>query len=379
MYQSHFGITADYIDAPNPDPLLGLLAKGTTGAWWSPVSGLIYQGAPALTGTPTTTNGQNIGTALDHGRWGGRTFAQEIALQSSILGLDFTTAGWTTSGSANIVDNDTFSFAANGDYVTISPLTIGRTYRLQASWVRNGGGKSITIAQGTTSNVQTLVTQGAPSVVYDGIFVAQSVGLRMAVGTGTTSNMDFSVFNLREVPGRSARQSTDSLKPKLQAGPVFRPDGSDDNLLTPIVPGSAGFMGGRVVVPASVSALQTIIGGSIGTSRCYVGLDTSRRLCAGIGTQPNTTIVGANDLGGQTLCLWLTWDGSRVRLHENGVPVYSAAQAGSVGVDPLRLFATNQAGAAANYGGMDAHHLVCGIGYAPTTLELLTLSNHLNA
>lgn len=113
-------------------------------------------------------------------------------------------------------------------------------------------------------------------------------------------------------------------------------DGTDDNLLTTWLAASGGntiFF--DVDVPVAMSAVQSIFGGLNSvpvTARLRVSFDTSGRLCAGVGSQNETVIVGTSDFRGQRCVGALSQNGSVVSLFSTakGAAEYAGAQVGSI-------------------------------------------------
>lgn len=159
----------------------------------------------------------------------------------------------------------------------------------------------------------------------------------------------------------STTQSTTSFKPKYQStGLAF--DGTDDNLLTNYTAGSgANFLIAKVVVPASLSGTQVVLGSwfvGVSTDAVYLGVATNGQVRRGVGSA--ATSVGP-DLRGSTAVIGLTWNGSEVRTFAGSSLVESVAQVGSVNTTtPLRLGALNGAGTGSNYFAGSSPHMLAG-------------------
>lgn len=184
-------------------------------------------------------------------------------------------------------------------------------------------------------------------------------GVQTEVGTvGTAMQITGAT---RGGPGNHASQSTTNFRPSLQTTGI-RPDGGDDTHITGIVPGTVLTMLVKAKI-GSTGAARTLIGGTVGTSRCMLAVDSAGLLAAGVGTDSIATIKGGSDISGDTGTGALVYDGSTVSLYWREVggvlqTLYSAAQNGAPGSDPLRLFATNNSGTAGNFGNADIQHAI---------------------
>jgi hypothetical protein len=161
-------------------------------------------------------------------------------------------------------------------------------------------------------------------------------------------------FSVKEIPGKHGIQATGTLKPTRQTtGAKF--DGSDDNWLTPYLAGAGeNFLGCKTTVPSTLSATQVILGASgASANRVFLGINTSGQACAGLGSDSTTTIVGTSDLRSTEAEVFLTFDGTTVRLIVNGVVEYEAAQNSTPTTTiPFRVGGLNNNGTAGSfYGG----------------------------
>ena len=235
---------------------------------------------------------------------------------------------------------------------------------------RNGGDQSYVRIPGIASTPHRVILQntGAVTVAFrDGPFGSQVTvpagqtqtlyftpgTSEVAVTSGNTSNTaaTFVLSSLKQVPADA-----------ITNRPGARMDGSDDSLLTPLAPGSAGTLLSKVKMGAG-GATRTLIGGPAGsTNRCSLVRTTSgSRLGAGIGSDSSGIITGGGDVSGLTGVAALRWTGSLVKLDwfpQGGTPVqvYSGAQNGAPGADPFRIGATNASGTASTFGN-DDHYL----------------------
>jgi hypothetical protein len=372
-----------------------LIAKGTDGFWFDARN--LYTGTDSQ--TASVIAGDLVGHAFEKSKWGGLTLAQAIAAQSELaVNGDFTSniSSWNVGGSITASHSSgeaQITGAGNpsgtGAWWFSQDMNLNRyaEYRVafDATFISTAGtfygqygfNTNLTVTSAANGGVKTSYSMMAPADSAGGGTPWESV----VFGASASSVWKIDNVSVKLIPGNHA-VSSGVARPTLQfdgSRPLLRPDGSSDTMLVRLLaPGTSGIIGGRIKVPASVAALQVLIGGTVGTSRCFVGINTSGQLCAGLGTDAETTIVGSADLRGTSLCIWLVWDASTVKLYQDGVQVYSAAQNGAAGSDPFRLFATNNGGTAANFGGMDAYHFVAIKGYAPTIDEIALASGYLN-
>ena len=170
------------------------------------------------------------------------------------------------------------------------------------------------------------------------------------------------VDSLKSSPAHTVLQSSSTLRPLLQTtGAKF--DASDDNWLTDYnAAAGANFVVALVTVPASIAFNGAIIGASEGAAnRCRFLFDTSGRVCAGLGTQAEATIVGTNDRRGATLVVGFSFSGSVVRLFDDAAIAYEAAQSGSPTTSvAFRIGAFNNSGTAVNQFGGSIKRLLVG-------------------
>jgi hypothetical protein len=309
--------------------------------------------------------GEVIGLALDQRSWGGKTLAALLAGQAELCvegnfsngGAAWTLVTATVSGGALHASNG-FQMASQN-----MGLVVGKTYRVAFDYTRSSG-VSIRLNNSSTNGAADLYTTpalGASGTVVayvrpttGGVLSFEAAG---AAWTGTIDNVSVML-----VPGNAAIQATGTLKGVRQsAGCKF--DGTDDNLLTAYLAVSgANFIGARTTVPSSLGAAQVILGASgSGTARAFLAIDTSGRACGGVGSQSTTTIVGTTDLRNTEATVFLTWNGTTVRLIVNGAVEYEAAQSGVATTSiPVRLGANNSNGTAGSFYAGTIKHALAG-------------------
>ncbi len=346
------------------------MAGQSAGLWYDYIK--TDRGFQESTGpTPAATAGDAIGLWFDQRQWNGQTFAQVLAAQSELVTngtFDSDLTGWTNSdlGAGSVSSWD----AGSGDGRLALPRADGSNIasrvqavatvagRIYCVSVRNPGANFSQVYVGSTSGgfqlLAILPLAGAATTSY--YFVATGAVSYITVRGGTngaTSYVDN--ISVKLIPGIHAIQATGTLKPSFQLLGA-KGDGSDDNLLPPYTAGvGANFLGVKNTnVPATLGATQVLLGASgAGANRCFLGIDTAGRACAGVGSDSTTTIVGTSDLRGTTASIFLTFDGTTVRLIVNGVVEYQAAQNSTPTTTiPFRVFGNNNNGTAgSSYGG----------------------------
>lgn len=178
-------------------------------------------------------------------------------------------------------------------------------------------------------------------------------------------------------PGNHGQQGTVSAQPKWQTGGLSRFDGSDDSLLTPLLPHTAMSLLFKAALPTTAST--KVIMGSTGTGSGFVGYrleGSDTVLCGSVGSQATSVIKGTANIGGTTGVGALTLDGSTVRLLWNGSIIYEAAQSGAPDTTiPIRLGAWNASGNTAGlFANIDLYNAL-GIRKALTPAEILAITN----
>lgn len=295
--------------------------------------------------------GEAIGLALGQRTWNGKTLAQLIAAQPELLSpLDFT-SGWTSVGSVGGITTNSFTtVSTTGEGLNKSILTIGQGYYLTVAYTKGIAGSELRITNSGSSSITLAIAVGATSGTITLRFVASDTRLYFRLAT-VADTLTVTSCSLKAIPGNHGQQGTGSLKPLRQSAGA-KGDGGDDNLLTPyLAANGANFLGVRTTVPASLAATQVILGASgPGANRVFLGIDTSGHACGGVGSDSTTTIVGTSDLRGTQADIYLTFDGTTVRLIVNGVVEYEAAQNSTPTTTiPFRLFANNSNGTAASW------------------------------
>lgn len=303
--------------------------------------------------TQSDDDGETVGLALEGSQWGGKSYAAMLAGQPNIA-PPFVSAGtgWTVTNSDTTHKVTFGEGTAHFEVESASPITAlsaailtgGQHYYLTGSIVDHVNGElKFDVAPSQS------ITLPASIGEFDYIFRAGPSGTfsfyRASAGV---TDMTLGDFIVKHIPGNHALQATLGARPIRQTDGSLAFDGSK-SLVTTFAPGSAGSIFAKILVPETISALQVIIGGSVGTSRCFIGVNTSGFACAGIGTDAETVIVGDEDLRDTTCSIGVTWNGTTVTLYVNGVAVYMDDQAGSIGSDPLRIGGSNNGGTAGNF------------------------------
>ena len=245
---------------------------------------------------------------------------------------------------------------SNNPFVYQSVLTVGKKYKV-SGWVRGDGSivprikiGNANICDGTNStDWQYIECVGVADTVN---FVLQT----LTTGSGYCEFDNFSVQALEErtldISGNENHgilgdgATTATFPTKLQKkGYVFA---GGDYIATTVKAESEGAL---FVHIKETSNVDFAIGawGTQNVDNCYIGIRGSNFLGGGIGADPWTIIEGSDNIVNQVITGILTWDGTTVRLYQNGKIVYEAAQNGSPvsGVD-LYIGALNSNGSVNN-------------------------------
>lgn len=320
--------------------------------------------------------GESVGLWLDQATWGGKTLAQLIAAQPEKWSNPTPTIS-NVSGTVGAYNSGTRTMTNTGATVSGYPrfffdlgLAVGKTYfvtgrldgdRAKAGMVRladSGSANNIAVPNASTGLFSGYATAAAA--------VGGKVGIEfLTFLTSADTGLTIAQLSVKEVPGFHGVQATGSLKGTRQSAGV-KYDGSDDNHLTTYLAASGkNFIQVKATIPATVSALQVLAGASgSGANRVYLGIDTSGRACAGVGSDTTSTIVGTSDLRNTEATIALTFDGTTVRLIVNGVIEYEAAQNSTPTTTiPLRIGGLNNNGSAGSYTGAAIKKLICGTDY----------------
>lgn len=290
-------------------------------------------------------------------------FQDEALWDDTTASISFIAAGisWTSSSSGARI-----ATTQGG-----TPLVIGKYYLCEIV--------IDSISQGSISSHRDFGAGNTPNFTTAGThtYVAKAVEARhpelRCVGTTTAV---VSRYSVRELPGHHATQATTSYKPSLQTGGLLF-DGNDDRLTGAPKPTTSGTIAARF----NGSTASRVIFGSQAASdgRCFLALDASGKIAAGIGAQGTSTIAGGADIRGAWHTAAVTWNGLTVTLYLDGVSVYSAAQSGAVNTTvAMMLGALNANGtAAAFWAGTVSDALV--IDRVLTTDELTNLNDYWSA
>jgi len=283
------GIYSTTLREGGGDPILAAFADGTDGFYFdfSKTDRLFRGSTTSLALALADDAGENIGVAHDSHGWAGGTLATQIASAPDTV----------TNG-----DNEAALFSSS-----LGAISIGYGTLAQSADQANGGTKSAKYLCNTATSdghsVSLVVPAGASVAVsadfyvptgsiqtariYDGNdgswFGANSSTVKdgwvtltafrpakgsdwaLAFGDNVPVSIDGQAFyndNIRIalIPGNHGLQATTAAQPKWQTGGLARFDGSDDNLLTPLISDTAIDHLCKTPVPATTSTLQMLIG-----------------------------------------------------------------------------------------------------------------------
>jgi len=295
------------------------------------------------------------------------------------LGPELSQDSWILSGSwSETLDSIVFDGPDRGyAYLSLSSISAQQHYVVELDIIQPSLGTSAYLGM-----------SGVPAPHIDVVFGAGASGPKRAIFLSGNA-AEFLIRKIEDgtmevakdalvkhLPGRHLTQSTASYRPTLTAtGLSF--DGSDDRLTNLRPPTTSGTIAARF----NGSTASRVIFGSQAASdgRCFLALDASGKIAAGIGAQGTSTIAGGADIRGAWHTAAVTWDGSTVTLYLDGVSVYSAAQSGAVNTTvAMMLGALNANGtAAAFWAGTVSDALV--IDRVLTTDEITNLNTYWSA
>jgi hypothetical protein len=319
--------------------------------------------------TAVTASGDKVGLWLDGSQFGTKTLAQVVAGQAELNlnpGPFANAIGYTASSGTLAIVGDEIeqtTSAAAASVVSIPVTTVvGQFYVLQYD-AHRGSSSTISIQAGTAAAggaIASATISSATSVTGQIIFKATTTTtyLQMVNNQAVAGRTGYvRQLSCKAIPGNHGLQGTANsrLNYFVSGSRIsLTADALDDNLLSSYLAGpGANSILFDIDVPATVSASQVVIGMSgSATARLSLGINTSGQLCAGVGSDANTTIVGSTDWRGQRLIAALSADGSTVKLLTANGEEYSAAQNGSPTTTiPARLAANNNNGTGSSFFG----------------------------
>jgi len=379
---------------------LSLSMQGRDGKAWKPSdlfetgSGFLYDFSRAdalfqeATGITPAGVDQNVGLALDVSKWGGKTLAQVLAGQAELItngNFDVDISGWTNvGGSTAIWSSGVMQITADAGFVggRYQDVTIssGARVEISARCRRLSGTSPLNLVAYVGGAFTTLI---GIRQVTEGDFITAT--LRVSPG-GTSIRVYFQAVNgngvfevdnvsVKEIPGNHASQATSGARPVLKAGGLTRYDGSDDNLLTTLVPSAAMTLAVKFV---NSTAARVAIGRSTTATRNYLGISNlGGTIGGGIGDQnwDNIRSPSGDDRNNLIIGVLTASAADGVRIYRNAVLVYAGALVGTpAGSLPFRIGASNSGSGAAAFLFGDIYKALA-IDRALTPAEVLKLTN----
>lgn len=356
------------------DIIRSIFADGTDGFYFdfSKTDRLFQSVTGSGTGgqLPADDAGENIGLALEAHGWNGLPLSAVIAAATEFVangGFDSDLSGWTNAstgigaatwdstggGRASLTRPDGSNIAILRQSFT---TVVGRTYRVSIDVAGSDANFRAGTSAGATTNLTTAIAAGTGKIFN---FVATATTTHIQVNAnanGTTTYVDN--ISIKEVPGNPGTQATTSAQPKWQTGGLARFDGSDDNLLTTLVPGSAFTFMAKLKLPTTGASTKIISGcRSTTDTRAYLSLNNDGTLSAGLGTQTSLTIKGSVNRNAATGVAAFAFDGTRCELLWNAVREYEGAQSGGVQTTvPIALGALNDNGMINTFSNPDIYY-----------------------
>ncbi|MEQ3625997.1 MAG: LamG domain-containing protein [Celeribacter sp.] len=316
-----------------------------------------------------------VGFATDGSEGAGYSGGAFTGLGADIMvGGEFSSAtGWTLQAGWSISSGELHASGATGNDEAFRldiPIANGTVYVVDLDITSYTGG-SVQSKLGGNAAIASASAIGSYTVPVKAGSGGRTVALN---GNDFTGRIDD--VSVREIPGNHATQATTSYKPTLQTGGLLF-DGNDDRLTGLPAATTSGTLAARF---NGSTASKVILGSQAASDgRCFLALDASGKVSAGIGGDGTSTITGGADIRDEWHTAAVTWDGSTVTLYLDGVSVYSAAQSGAVNTTvAMMLGALNADGsAAAFWAGTVSDALV--IDRVLTTDEITNLNSYWSA
>lgn len=375
------------------DPALEAFADGTDGFYFDfSKTDRLFQG----TGAVSDEAGENIATALDSHAWAGGSYPPStlIAAQPELVsngGFGSGTTGWAgaRANEALSAPGGRLRMTANaagayGASTQITGLTVGKAYRIAGTIYHGPGatdaGFRLHITQSSLSTGVTTVSAAGGNRSFDYVWVATAtstyIGL-IGVAVGSGDYLEVDDVSLKEIPGYHGLQATTAAQPKWQTGGLARFDGSDDNLLTTLAPGASGnTLMTKIKAPATLAATQIVMGAADDAStRLQLMVNTSGQLCAGVGADGSTAIVGTTDIRGLTGVAALVESAAGVSLYwNNSLQATKARNGAPTTTRAMALGAGNGGTGIANFAAVDVYHALT-IRKALTAAQIAAITN----
>jgi hypothetical protein len=364
------------------DIIRSIFADGTDGLYFNFAElDELFTGSRGPTNVAVATDA--IGLALDDHGWGSTALTQQIAAATELVANgNFSggaTTSWTARASASLsvvsgalrVTNGAASYGYAFQAVT---TVVGRTYRVSVT------GVSATLA------AVNIGTSEAGSQYQSDLNISASTYVRYIVATSTTmyialkiasntisATADFDDISVKWVGGNHGVQATGAAQPKWQTGGLARFDGTDDNLLTTLVPGTAMTLLFKGVIPAASASLKVFLGTQeSSTGRCHLYMNTSGNLACAAG---DNSFNSAISIASTTCVIGAIFSGGQSYFCHNG----SVTAAGAYTGDPtalrqLAIGARNVNGSLDLFSNPDAAHALA-IKKALTAAEIAAITN----
>lgn len=174
---------------------------------------------------------------------------------------------------------------------------------------------------------------------------------------------------------RIATQTTSARRPTWKTPNSATFDGSDDNLLTTLNPSAAMTLAVKFLTADATTRvlMGTRVTGDTNSNSWLAA--QSGVIGAGVGSQIGSIINGGPSIVGVKTVGAVVYNGTTVKLYNNGAEVYNAAQAGSSpSTQPYRLGALSTSGSASSFYLGDLYNALA-INRALTPTEILNLTN----
>lgn len=315
--------------------------------------------------TPVTANGNTIGLALSQDS--GPTLGSELVTNGT-FGVD--TTGWSaTDASLSVSSGQLLVTSTNilGRAVQAITTVVGCLYRVSGGKV--DGTANATMRVGTSNGGSQYFNFTADGT-QTGFFIATSTTTYISClnATGTALYDDIS---LKLVAGNHAYQGTSGSRGTWSSDGYWLGDGSDDHLVTGLVPAAAMTM---VVCALGTASNDMLMSSATATGRCNLYLESvGGKPAVGWGST-GEAIKGPSDVRNTLMVLLLRGQAGTQQLWHDGSLIGSATDAGTPNTSiPIILGAQNNNGTPALYLAGRIYRALAVQRYLPDNLILPTM------
>ncbi|MGE0211816.1 MAG: hypothetical protein AB7S41_08995 [Parvibaculaceae bacterium] len=320
-------------------------------------------------GLPITASGNTVGLFLSKEK-------------SAALGPELVTNGgfnadtdWTKAAGWSIAGGVATSLTTAGNISASSPpdLSVGEVLRAGFDITRRASG---TIRFNAVNGNASAQVSAVATYAYGTRTTSATDQIRLQ--TIGTPDLDIDNVTVKRILGNHGFQTTSGSRPAYTESGALRYlnfDGTDDSLLTTLLPSSEMTLAVCWRPPSSPTSKYVIGGGdSTGGRRVYTGVGdgTNSVIVGGWGTQASTTIKGTTVVGGADIVSLFRANASIAELWLNGSREYQGATGTSPSgsTSPLAIGGWNNAAAMSNWVAAFAYRAVAVQRFIPDSMLL---------